>query len=288
MSWMTRGAAGRRGRSAGGLGITAVLTSSSRKTSSMRWWRSCIRTRPSPRSTVEVADHVVGRASSRDLDLDQPVLGRAGRAARRRRAPGRAAGRRRRRPCTSTSRMPVACRKSVVAEERSSRPPSSTTTWSLTRSSSPSRCEVTSTAMPKSCADPAHQRRACRRGRPGRGRWSARRAAPAAGRGRAPGRAWPAASCRWSSRPSAGSAPRPGRRGAARRRRARGPRRSGSPDICAMCTTKSLAEHVGGQAVVLGHVADQRPDLRRPRWPRRGRARCARPAGRGQQARAGS
>ena len=46
----------------------------------------------------------------------------------------------------------------MVAEERSSRPPSSTTTWSLTRSSSPSRCEVTSTAMPNSCPIRCDQR----------------------------------------------------------------------------------------------------------------------------------
>ncbi len=53
-------------------------------------------------------------------------------------------------PSTSTSRAPVASRNSSVREARSSRPPSRTTTWSLTRSSSPSRCEVTMTAMPKS------------------------------------------------------------------------------------------------------------------------------------------
>ena len=53
-------------------------------------------------------------------------------------------------PCTSTSSAPVACVKSVVAEDCSSRPVSSTTTWSLIRSSSPSRWEVTSTAMPNS------------------------------------------------------------------------------------------------------------------------------------------
>ena len=46
----------------------------------------------------------------------------------------------------------------MVAEDRSSRPPSSTTTWSLTRSSSPSRCEVTSTAMPNSWPTLLHQR----------------------------------------------------------------------------------------------------------------------------------
>ena len=53
-------------------------------------------------------------------------------------------------PSTSTSSTPVASRNSSVREARSSRPPSSTTTLSLTRSSSPSRCEVTTTAMPKS------------------------------------------------------------------------------------------------------------------------------------------
>ena len=97
----------------------------------------------------QVADHV-GRRRRRG-PRPRPACRRAGRATRpastsacpsSRSASGR--------PCTSTSRLPVACRKSVVAEDRSSRPPSSTTTWSLTRSSSPSRCEVTSTAIPNS------------------------------------------------------------------------------------------------------------------------------------------
>ena len=137
------------------------------------------------------------------------------------------------RPCRSPRRRrrpprPAGCRSargSRRCASRSRRPPSSTMTWSLTRSSSPSRWEVTRTAMPKSLADALAPGRACRCGRRGRGRWSARRGTPAAGRGRAPGRAWPAASCRWSSRPSAGSAPRRGPRGAARRPRARGPPR---------------------------------------------------------------
>jgi hypothetical protein len=44
----------------------------------------------------------------------------------------------------------VAWVNSVIAEERSSRPPSITITWSQIRSSSPSRCEVTTTLMPNS------------------------------------------------------------------------------------------------------------------------------------------
>ena len=67
-------------------------------------------------------------------------------------------------PSTSTSRVPVASRKSPVREARSSRPPSRITTWSLTRSSSPSRWEVTSTEMPKSwpirCTRPSMSSRA--------------------------------------------------------------------------------------------------------------------------------
>ena len=87
---------------------------------------------------------------------------------------------RRRRSLTSTVSCWVAAVTSAVAAARISRPPSITTTWSQTRSSSPSRCEVTSTEMPNSCRS-AGSGRACRRDRPGPGRWSARPAAPAAG-----------------------------------------------------------------------------------------------------------
>ena len=68
-----RGRAGRvRRRQTGG----TLPAPPSRKTSSMRWCRSCIRTSPSPRSTIEIADHV-GRRLVADLDVDEATVGRS-------------------------------------------------------------------------------------------------------------------------------------------------------------------------------------------------------------------
>ena len=259
----------------------------SRKTSSMRRWSLLHPHQAEAEVDGEVADqvvHVDARPRTRRR-LDQPAAGGPGGQAGRRPAPGRASGSRvRAGPAPRRAGCRSRARKSRVAEDRSSRPPSSTTTWSLTRSSSPSRCEVTSTAMPKSLADPLHQRRACRRGRPGRGRWSARRAAPAAGRARAPGRAWPAASCRWSSRPSGGSAPRPARRGAARRRRARARRRTGQAGHLAHVHDEVAGADVGRAGSRARACSRPARGSRRRRWRRRGRAPGAVTRGRRHQA----
>ena len=227
----------------------------SRNTSSMRWCRSCIRTRPRPRSTVR------SRTTSRrglvaDLDLDQ-----------------RAAGGPRGEPGLDQrlAEQPVGVGRALHLDEQAAGGVQEV--GGGRRAQQPAAVEHDDVvADPLELAEQVRgdQHRdaelvrrsgapapACRRARTGRGRWSARRAAPAAGRARAPGRAWPAASCRSSSRPSAGSAPRPARRGAARRRRARGPRRR--------------AARTSG------------PCARRSRWPTRRRAgsrarACSRPA----------
>ena len=60
-------------------------------------------------------------------------------------------------PSTSTSRSPVASRNSSVREARSSRPPSRTMTWSLTRSSSPSRWRGDDHRDAEVAPDPLHQ-----------------------------------------------------------------------------------------------------------------------------------
>ena len=100
-------------------------------------------------------------------------------------------------------------------------PPSRTTTWSLTRSSSPSRWEVTTTAIPKSSPDPADQSQHVVAG--GRVQAVGRLVQQHQGGvvDQRLGELGALLHARWSSRPWAGSAPRPARRAAARRRSAR-------------------------------------------------------------------
>src|SRR6185503_9406714 len=95
----------------------------------------------------DVADHVVDPVID-GLDLDQPATRPGVQPAAARAFPIRSwasPG-----PATSTSKRPVAWVNSDVAQDRSRCPASSTTTWSQIRSSSPTRCEVTRTAMPNS------------------------------------------------------------------------------------------------------------------------------------------
>ncbi len=103
--------------------------------------------RTSPRPSSATASRTTSYAALvGDVDLQQPTVdpdgqpggGRAVRAARR--------GRRRPRPRPRRSRAVT----DAVVECRSSRPPSITTMPSQTRSSSPSRWEVTITEMPNS------------------------------------------------------------------------------------------------------------------------------------------
>ena len=232
----------------------------SRKTSSMRWCRSCIRTSPSPRSTMR-SRTTSGVVSSRiSTSIRRPSAGRALSPASTSAWPSswsasepalhldqQAAG-----AVQEVARWPrigAACRRRGPRRGRSSVP----ARRAGARSPGPrsrTRCR---------CGAPAP---ACRRATTGRARWSARPAAPVAGRGRAPAPASPAASCRWSSRRSGGSAPRPGptwRSTSEARSRAAA---YGSPDIWPMCDDEVARGHVGGQAVVLGHVAHQRADPR--------------------------
>ena len=82
----------------------------------------------------------------------------------------------------------------------------------------------------------------------------ARRAAPVPGRAPAPAPAWPAAACRWSSRPSVGLAPRRDRRTTRRARRpARGHRR-GQPDGPRHLYDELGRQTSGGTDHAQGHV----------------------------------
>ena len=100
-----------------------------------------------------------------------------------------------------------------------------------------------------------------------------------AGRGRSPGRAWPAASCPASRSRPCGSAPRPDRRRTAPRGRARGPARREARELGHQ-PDEAHGGHAGDEGVVLGHVAHQariarasRPDVvaEDPGRPRAGR-----------------
>ena len=121
----------------------------------------------------------------------------------------------------------------------------------------------------------------------GRARRSARRAGRARDRGRSRRRASPAGAARSTSSRPGGSAPRRGRPARARRSRAARPRGAGAGASRARWRTRSAAEQLGGQVVVLGRVADARPHLDARLSPDPGRARSARRhRGRGARARA--
>ena len=189
----------------------------------MRWCRSCIRTRPRPRSTAR-SRTTSGVVSSRtSTSISAPPAGRATQARVDQRLPEQPVGVG---PALHLDEQ-AAGRVQELGGRRGPEQPAAVEHDDVVADPLQLAEQVRGDQDRDAelGADPCAPARACRRARTGRGRWSARRAAPAAGRAPAPARAWPAASCRWSSRPSGGSAPRPARRGAARRRRARGPRR---------------------------------------------------------------
>ena len=265
------GGVGRRRRQTG----WTLPAPPSRKTSSMRWCRSCIRTRPRPRSTVR-SRTTSGVASSRtSTSISAPPAGPGGQPGLDQRL----------------AQQPVGVGPALHLDDQAAGGVQEVGGGrGLQQPAAVEHDDVVADPLELAeqvrgdqhrdaelVPDPAHQREHVVARRTGRGRWSARRAGPAAGRAPAPGPAWPAASCRSSSRPSAGSAPRPARRGAARRPPARAPRRTAARTSgpCARRSRWPTRRPAGSRARACSRPA---PGSRRRRWRRRGRAPCAVPA----------